>query len=338
MLAQTHRPKRFQDIEGQVLPVTIMRNTARDPEGSARVYLFHGFFGTGKTTLARVFATALNCEAGGEEPCGVCKVCTTSLDYASFYSEYDCGAVGNKEDIDRIKETLILDSSLARYRVVVFDEFHLASNSAQSDLLKVLEELSSNTFVILCTTNHFQKLTVGEVCSLLRRIASSVKFPIEEKSLMELAKATDGHARDAIKLLDMTRVVGLDMALESFRNAHKAALKVLSAIRTRNQPLFEQAVEDSVRCLRSQYTRAMYQEVCTLLKPEESALKTLWGADSFKLFKLLMQPWAVNAMKDDITVQSLLWVLWATLGDSDKKQAGQKTSQHNAGGFRVSRS
>ena len=333
-LTQRRRPNRFSEILGQKLAVSVMKRAALNPAQAARVYLFHGFSGTGKTTLARVFATALNCTAEGSEPCGLCEICKSSLDYAPHYSEYDCSTVGNKEDIEVIKETLILDSSLADYRVVVFDEFHLASKQAQSALLKILEELSSNTFVVFCTTEHemivkgirsratelyFPKLTEDKIVTLLTSVALKENFKIEGTDLQKIARATGGHAREAVKILGLAMSVGLELALASFQQAKDAVVQMLTSVKTKDRESFEEAIEMAVLSLRSQYTKALYREVYSMLKPEDSDLKKLWGADAFKLFKLLMQPWASIALKGDINTQSLLWTVWFSVEGTKRK-------------------
>lgn len=338
MLTQKSRPTKFSQVVGQDIPVQVMKRAAAEPEDRARVYLFHGFYGCGKTTLARVFAKALNCERPGVEPCGECEACRTPMDGSPYYQEYDCSSTGSVDDARRIKENIVMDSSLARYRVVVFDEFHASSKQAQSALLKVLEEMSSNTFVVFCTTEHdkvlptirsravelfFRRLSKEVVVDLLGNLAEREGLEVAESTIDTIAKATRGHARDAVKSLELAASSGCDAATLHYALAEGAARDALAAVKSGSEDAFADAVDRSIAALRSKFTSALHGVVYGMLKPgEEPELSSAWGSDALRLFKLLMQPWAAAALKGDTTAASLLWVVWFAFGKSKKKERG----------------
>lgn len=353
MLTQRARPKTFVEIKGQPIPVEVMCRAVALPDRASRVFLFHGFYGTGKTTLARVFARALNCETPGVEPCGECKICTHSLDGSPYYQEYDCGSVGSVDDVRRIKETLRLDSSLARYRVVVFDEFHAASKQAQIALLKILEELSSNTFVIFCTTEYdkvldtiqsrsielfFRRLSKEEIIDLLDDIVRLERMDISAEDVQVIAQASRGHARDAVKTLALAESAGVDVAVAGYRQATGAVIDLLMALKEDDKAKYADAVQRATGALRARFMDALYDTVYEMLRPDNTdpdyvKLIDSWGSGTFTLFKFLMQPWAVQALQDDQTTASLLWVLWTTMFRS--KRPTQKTGQPRSNRFDV---
>lgn len=342
MLTQSRRPATFGDVHGQRVPVEVMRRAVADPKNAARVYLFHGFYGVGKTTLARVFARALNCCSSlSLEPCGKCAQCSESLDYAPYYAEYDCGAVGSVDDVRAIRDSLVLDSSLAKYRVAVFDEFHLASKQAQSALLKVLEEMRDNTFVIMCTTEQekilstvrsrsvelfFNRLPDSEMEAMLEGLAKAEGKELTKAQAAGVVSAAAGHARDAVKLLDLVFRVGYDVALETHVSVSSAAEALLAALASRDEAAFSSALDRFVSHTRSRYTRALYSSVYEMLRPgSKSPLAAAWGSEAFRLFRTLMQPWAVEAMRSgDVTAKALMWSLWQGMA---KQEAAASASR-----------
>lgn len=346
MLTQDYQPRRFEDIRGQTLPVSVMRQVAKAPEDKPRVYLFHGAYGTGKTTLARIFARALNCERFDTEPCGECPACDAPLDYSPYYHAYDCGRVGAVEDIRVLKDDLVLDSSLAKYRVVVFDEFHLASKPAQSALLTVLEELCGNTFVIFCTTDlerildtvqsrsvdlYFDLVPPEEVQVALDRVAGAEGLVLPDRIRKTILGVAAGHVRDALKLLELWRIVGDKAFVQEVIPVDDMLLGLLASIRCGDQERFERFLSRVLHTLLVRVRDGYYGVLEGLLKgmvgvgdPDSTMVKVakMWGPDTLKLFKLSMAPWAVESFRSDLTVQAFFWSLWHIFHGTPASSAG----------------
>ena len=95
MLTQQFRPQKFSEVLFQDLPKKVMKSIAKSPEGKPRVILLSGPFGTGKTTIAKIFAKALNCREGTGEACNKCEYCVSNLESSGIYTEYDSSIIGN---------------------------------------------------------------------------------------------------------------------------------------------------------------------------------------------------------------------------------------------------
>jgi DNA polymerase III gamma/tau subunit len=124
MLTQKFRPNTFDEVCGQEFNIEILKSVISKPSTSPRVFVFDGSFGTGKTSLCRIFAKGLNCKnlSTAIRPCGVCESCLDSLTLSPFYQEFDSSDVGNKETILRLKDDFFAASNACDWRVVVFDE------------------------------------------------------------------------------------------------------------------------------------------------------------------------------------------------------------------------
>ena len=152
IITQTARPRKIREVAGQQLAKQALLAMANAPEESPRVVILHGTYGIGKTTLARAFARTVNCKCRVDgDACGICEVCSGTVEDTQYYEEYDSSIMGSVEDIRRLREYFDYNSDDG-YRIITIDEAHLLSRQAQSALLKVFEEVSSRVFFILCTT------------------------------------------------------------------------------------------------------------------------------------------------------------------------------------------
>ncbi len=215
-LSTTYRPKDFDDVLGHTTVVTTLRNAiARNIIGHA--YLFSGPRGTGKTTLARIFAQAVNCTPREDfTPCdkNVCEQLRTgqSLDLI----EIDAASHTGVDTIRALRDTVTLPPHSARYKVYIIDEAHMLSTAAWNALLKTLEEPPSHALFLFATTDahkipqtilsrvqrfDLSRLDVGLIAKKLRHIAKRESLPLTRTAAAMIARSADGSMRDAESLL-----------------------------------------------------------------------------------------------------------------------------------------
>ena len=212
------RPSSFEQVVEQGhITKTLKRAvvTAR----IAHAYLFCGTRGTGKTTLAKIFARAVNCLNPVEgDPCNKCSICRKSLDETLIdIAEIDAASNNSVDNIRKICDEVKYMPGLSKYKVYIIDEVHMLSTSAFNALLKTLEEPPAHVIFILCTTEpnklpatvlsrcqrfDFHRITTKGIKERLRIIANSEKQQISEEALDMIARISFGALRDAISLLD----------------------------------------------------------------------------------------------------------------------------------------
>ncbi len=219
VLARKYRPQTFQEVVGQEAVVTTLKNAIRFDQ-VAHAYLFCGTRGVGKTTLARLFAKALNCQALTEnfEPCNGCPSC---LEISSGQSldviEIDGASNRGIDDIRQINETVGYAPSHGRYKIYIIDEVHMLTKEAFNALLKTLEEPPPQAKFFFATTEAHKVLpTIISRCqrfdlasiqphlivSKLQQIATDMGRPVEVEALQLIASFSEGSLRDAESLLD----------------------------------------------------------------------------------------------------------------------------------------
>ena len=216
--ALKYRPANFNEVVGQRHVVSALENAILKKRVH-HAYLFSGPRGVGKTSLARIFAKALNCENGPTvTPCGKCINCTSiakgnSLDVI----EIDGASNRGIDEIRALREAVKLSSSGARYKIYIIDEVHMLTQEAFNALLKTLEEPPSHVKFIFATTHpqkvlptilsrcqkfQFKLLTFEEIVSKLERIIKEENLNIDKDILHSIARSADGSIRDAESLLD----------------------------------------------------------------------------------------------------------------------------------------
>ncbi len=212
------RPQVFEDVKGQDHIVTTLRNQVISGR-IGHAYLFCGTRGTGKTTVAKIFARAVNCEHPiNGSPCGECASCRDILDGTSInVEEIDAASNNGVENIRDIRERIQYPPTMGKYRVFIIDEAHMLSAGAFNALLKTLEEPPSYVIFILATTEpnrlpvtvlsrcqryDFKRINSDTIAARLRELSDAEEIEIEDKALRYIAKAADGSLRDALSLLD----------------------------------------------------------------------------------------------------------------------------------------
>ena len=222
--ARKFRPGTFDDVIGQPHVVRTLMNSIATKR-IAHAFLFSGTRGVGKTTIARIMAKALNCELGPTgSPCNTCVNCLeitqgTSVDVV----EIDGASNTSVDDVREIRENVKFTPFRGQYRVYIIDEVHMLSNSAFNALLKTLEEPPAHVVFIFATTEihkipatilsrcqhyNFRRISKAEIVARLRHVAEKDGLAIEDRSLMALARASEGSMRDGLSLLDQVIAFG----------------------------------------------------------------------------------------------------------------------------------
>jgi DNA polymerase-3 subunit gamma/tau len=212
------RPTVFDDVKGQDHIVTTLKNQIRSGR-IGHAYLFCGTRGTGKTTIAKIFARAVNCEHPVDgNPCGECSACRAIQAGASMnVVEIDAASNNGVDNIREIREEVQYSPADGKYRVYIIDEVHMLSTGAFNALLKTLEEPPAYVIFILATTEvhkipitvlsrcqryDFHRIASDTIYDRLKEMADQEGIEAEEKALRFVAKKGDGSLRDAISLLD----------------------------------------------------------------------------------------------------------------------------------------
>ena len=213
-----YRPKVFEEVVGQDLIVKTLKNAILSNR-IAHAYLFSGPRGVGKTTLARIFARALNCTKRTDaNPCNKCQICQEMLNGETLDIVEIDGASNNKVDeIRELRENVLYAPVRGKYRIYIIDEVHMLTKGAFNALLKTLEEPPSHVIFIFATTEPknipltilsrcqhfpFRKISLKNIISNLQKIAEAESISIDEEGLALIARLADGSLRDAQSLLD----------------------------------------------------------------------------------------------------------------------------------------
>lgn len=217
-LYRKFRPDTFADVKGQDHIVTTLKNQLR-ANRIGHAYLFTGTRGTGKTTVAKIFARAVNCENPGTEgPCGECRICRAIAAGASMnVIEIDAASNNGVDNIREIVEEVSYSPAEGKYKVYIIDEVHMLSTGAFNALLKTLEEPPSYVIFILATTEvhrlpitilsrcqryDFKRISIETITNRLQDLMGQENVQAQEKALRYVAKTADGSMRDALSLLD----------------------------------------------------------------------------------------------------------------------------------------
>ena len=221
-LYRSYRPSSFKEVIGQKHVVQTLKNAVMENKTS-HAYIFSGLRGIGKTTIARIFAKAVNCENQTDgEPCNHCKNCLAIINNETTdIVELDAASNNGVDEMRDILEKVNFLPSVLRKKVYIIDEAHMLSTAAFNALLKTLEEPPSHMIFILATTEphkipatilsrcqrfDFKQFTLEELKEELKIISSNEKMVINEEALSAIAEAADGGMRDALGILDQASV------------------------------------------------------------------------------------------------------------------------------------
>lgn len=235
------RPTSFQQVKGQDHIVQTLQNQIVSGR-IGHAYLFCGTRGTGKTSIAKIFARAVNCEHPVDaSPCNQCEICKGIAAGRSMnVVEIDAASNNGVENIREIRDQVQYPPTEGKYRVYIIDEVHMLSTGAFNALLKTLEEPPSYVIFILATTEankipvtvlsrcqryDFRRISQETLTARLKELAAEEQILAEDKALAYIAKAADGSMRDALSLLDQCVAFYFDTLL-----TYGHVLEVLGAV------------------------------------------------------------------------------------------------------------
>ena len=217
VLYRTYRPSKFSEVVGQDFIVKTLVNAIKNNK-IAHAYLFAGPRGTGKTTVAKLFAKAINCKNFDNESCDECENCKAYLNSNHpDIIEMDAASNNGVDEIREIIEQVPYAPLLGKYKVYIIDEVHMLSTSAFNALLKTLEEPPAHVIFILATTDpqkviptvlsrcqryNFSKINIFEIKKRTIEILNQEQIPFDEKAVEEIARMAEGGMRDALSLLE----------------------------------------------------------------------------------------------------------------------------------------
>ena len=236
MLYRKYRPQIFAQVVGQEHVVRTLKGALMTGR-IGHAYLFTGPRGTGKTTLARIFAKALNCEKIGKDgdPDNSCSSCVVTNEGRSMdLIEIDAASNRGIDEIRNLKESALVAAPSGGYKVFVVDEVHMLTKDAFNALLKILEEPPSHVVFILATTEphkilptvlsrvqrfDFRRLTPSQIFTKLKEVAKAEKINIEDEGLKAIAVSSDGALRDAEVSLSKLRSYQGKISIDDVTNA-----------------------------------------------------------------------------------------------------------------------
>ena len=217
--ARKYRPMSFDSVVGQQALTTTLKNAVKSGK-LAHAYLFCGPRGVGKTTCARIFAKAINCEnpTNEGEACNECESCKAFAEGRSYnIFELDAASNNSVENIKTLMEQTRIPPQIGRYKVFIIDEVHMLSTAAFNAFLKTLEEPPAHVIFILATTEKhkilptilsrcqiydFERMTVPNIINHLKAVAEKENIQYDEQALNIIAEKADGGMRDALSIFD----------------------------------------------------------------------------------------------------------------------------------------
>lgn len=327
-LLDKYHPRSLTGLYGQKTAQQILTGVLKDPKKSPRIFTFYGDYGTGKTSATQVFARSLNCDnpRGVGKPCGVCPKCTVSMDEARYYKDWDCGIVGNVEATRSIHDDLSYGVAMNKWQVAVFDEFHMASRASQGALLKVLDNLDPQTFVIFVTTDlervietvrsravnvPFEAVSDAEAISFIKKVAEKEEMDLSKIDIDKVVIRAGGHIRDLLKELELVKLMGYDAYDASYVDYEMHFLSLLLLIKCKESEKFEVVLNklcrNSLAPLKAHFYSVLDKGMKHLLVGKSSVIhekgyeenKRLWKNGWVDLFRYSVSEYGDKAFEDE---------------------------------------
>ena len=260
-----YRPQTFDEVVGQKAIVTTLKNAIAEDK-IAHAYLFCGPRGTGKTTMARLFAKALNCKEGLGHQCNKCDSCIGIMkgEQPDVF-EIDAASNSTVDSVRQLIDNVSYQPVMSRYKVYIIDEVHNMSNSAFNALLKTLEEPPSFVVFILATTEpqkilptilsrvqrfDFSKVSQDDLVTNMERVLDNEHITYEKEALRIIAELADGGVRDSLSLLDkLVSYSGENLTVEDVNHmlgllSRKEEISLVNAIASKDADKVLLAVRD----------------------------------------------------------------------------------------------
>lgn len=318
-IATQYRPNKFSQVVGQDIAVSALKYIASAEGITVNSIFLHGSYGSGKTTLSRLFGRAINCEVFQKtgELCdkdNLCPMCQETLKKnTQLYIELDSTRVGSVEAV-RNMDTLFSMSPAKGRRVICIDESATCSKSAQNALLKVLEEGVKNTFIVFASTDlmiptimsrslvlEITPISLHEVKNRVKEVAELRGTVLEDNQLDLIAIKSKGHMRDALSFLELFEIAGPVALKSSLKFLKSYLLKCLK----------KEDIEDDLKEIMSYPMVDVKNSLSVLIKDlfvsqEPFEVMVRQKGLAVKIFNYFYTPVAQQALKDEYGVEILL--------------------------------
>lgn len=346
MITQDYRPARFSEVLFQELPKRVLRAIAKNPEDKPQTITLSGPFGCGKTTMARIFAQAVNFPDKSGDVSLDSPISSSNLETSGIYTEYDSSVVGNVSTLRELQETFQFSTSRYR-RTILFDEAQVISKEAQSALLRVTENVPNNVFFIFATTHPDDLLPALRSRSLeleltvvpdfvvrdrIQHLSQSLGMSVSDQASSLIVSRARGHLRDCDMLFDLYRILGDDFE-DAIRSAAPFFIQFFQASmmqdRAAAKALLENLKTIPLAQLKSDFEIFMvdltYEAVQNKIETETyvSELAKLLKLDGIAIVKFYLSPWGLGGFNTDKTFEMFMWSLYAVLSRIGPKRGHQ---------------